>query len=152
MPVDTFHIFDRKGKTLFTKQYKKDDKENDDEIDEEYLSERRKLVFGMLFSLKDITSSLTPEGSEKGLHTVRTGGSVLYNFETASGLKFALYTTSMPQSSDKAVREALNYVYNQLWMQCVIRSPLYNPIDPNVSATNFEKTLDGYFSSQPWFK
>jgi hypothetical protein len=58
MTVHSIHVFDRKGKTLFTKRFAKGPPENGNE---EQLSEQRKLVFGMLFSLREIVASLAPE-------------------------------------------------------------------------------------------
>lgn len=94
MTVHSFHIFDRKGKTLFTKRYIKSGKEK---IDEESLSEQRKLVFGMLYSLRELSASLTPADGPGELQLVKTGASTLYNYETVSGLRFALFTT--PETS-----------------------------------------------------
>lgn len=62
MAVHSIHIFDRRGKTLFTKQYAKS---KGPQEDEEYLSEQRKLVFGMLFSLREMVGSLAPESNAK---------------------------------------------------------------------------------------
>uniref|UniRef100_A0A7R9ZSH6 Trafficking protein particle complex subunit n=2 Tax=Craspedostauros australis TaxID=1486917 RepID=A0A7R9ZSH6_9STRA len=101
MTVHSFHIFDRKGKTLFTKNYVQARsgppvKLNPDE--EERLSEQRKLVFGMLFSLKEMCGNLSPADSQQDdVQMVKTGAACLYNFDTASGLKFALYAT--PETS-----------------------------------------------------
>lgn len=61
MGVHSIHIFDRKGKTLFTKRYAKGGGQDDDE----QLSEQRKLVFGMLFSLRETMGSLAPQGDIK---------------------------------------------------------------------------------------
>jgi trafficking protein particle complex subunit 1 len=159
MTVHSIHIFDRKGKTLFTKRYVKDSQNTGAESPEdiEQLAEQRKLVFGMIYSLREITKMLAPPSdataAAAGLHSVKTGGSVLHNYETASGLRFALYTTSGSTSSNdfKAIRAALHSVYHELWIQCVTRSPLYNPIKPNVQDTNFEQKLDAFFKAQPWY-
>jgi len=43
MPVHSLHIFDRKGKTLYTKRFVKDTAE---EPTDDLLAEQRKLVFG----------------------------------------------------------------------------------------------------------
>jgi hypothetical protein len=95
MTVHSFHVFDRKGKTLFTKRYIKSTTGTPD--DDEQLSEQRKLVFGMLFSLRELSSSLSPAEGPGDLQMVKTGASTLYNFETVSGLRFCLYTT--PETS-----------------------------------------------------
>ena len=97
MTVHSFHIFDRKGKTLFTKRYAKapGGKKSEEDLlaEKEQLSEQRKLVFGMLFSLRELSSSLSPAEGPGDLHMVKTGASTLYNYETVSGLRFVLYTT-----------------------------------------------------------
>ena len=150
MAVHSLHIFDRKGKTLFTKRYAKES--STEEADPEQLAEQRKLVFGMLFSLREVAASLAPSNAkDSGLHSVKTGASTLYNYETASGLRFALYVTH-ESSNSKSIRTALQHIYNELWIQCVIRSPLYNPAQPNVEETNFEQMLDAFLSSQTWFR
>ena len=63
MTVHAIHIFDRKGKTLYTKRYTA----SKQSPDAEQLSEQRKLIFGMLFSLRELVGSLTPEGSSPGM-------------------------------------------------------------------------------------
>jgi hypothetical protein len=107
MTVHSFHIFDRRGKTLFTKRYvpkqknnnnnnndaTEDANKNDDEVEEERLSEQRKLVFGMLYSLRELSSSLSPVDGPGDLQFMKTGASNVYNYETVSGLRFVLYTT-----------------------------------------------------------
>jgi hypothetical protein len=108
MTVHSFHIFDRKGKTLFTKRYIKGGSTTDDE---EQLSEQRKLVFGMLFSLRELSASLSPSEGPGDLHLVKTGASTLYNFETVSGLRFCLYTT--PETSyNPNAQQSLNMPSN----------------------------------------
>lgn len=96
MTVHSFHIFDRKGKTLFTKCFvKRAPKEGKNlQEEEEQLSEQRKLVFGMLFSLRELSSSLSPSDGPGDLQLVKTGASTLYNYETVSGLRFVLYTST----------------------------------------------------------
>lgn len=157
MGVHSIHVFDRKGKTLFTKRYAED---GDDAPDEENASEQRKLVFGMLFSLKEIASSLSPS-EEDGIHSVQIGASTLYTLETASGLRFALYFDRVGEDESSVkkkaatVRSALQHIYNNLWINQVTRSPLYNPVSPNVKETGFEQHLDTYLSSlssQSWYK
>ena len=99
MTVHSFHIFDRKGKTLFTKRYIK----SLGSEDEEQLSEQRKLVFGMIFSLRELSGSLSPAEGPGDLQLVKTGASTLYNYETVSGLRFCLYTTPETSYSPNAL-------------------------------------------------
>jgi hypothetical protein len=239
MTVHSFHIFDRKGKTIFTKRYvksSKDEKDDDmNDLDNEQLSEQRKLVFGMIFSLRELSSSLCPKenGGPSDLHLVKTGASAWYNYETVSGLRFVLYTTadtsvgvlSSSTSSGAGtstttttggggtsnfgsggvstgpsnssghggpsaaplsgggiidgditstttttvstttnssmmtspvvtanIRAALKHIYEQIWVSVVVRSPMYQPLDPDIRSTNFETALDGYLRTMPWFR
>jgi hypothetical protein len=69
MTIHSFNIFDRKGKSLFTKTYSTIATKQQRYLQESGASEpgsdpvkeQRKLVFGMLFSLRELVASLTPE-------------------------------------------------------------------------------------------
>lgn len=151
MGVHSFLIFDRKGKTLFAKRYAKSD--GDAVTDEEQLEEQRKLVFGMLFSLRETMACLSPEKDEMAVHSVQTGASTIHNYETSSGLRVAMYmNTASGPTEGSSIRNALEHIYTELWVQCVVRSPLYRPTEPNIGATNFEQKLDEYLSSYAWFR
>jgi hypothetical protein len=76
MAVHSIHIFDRKGTTLFTKSYSKAAAKQElhlqetsvSEPDINPLDEQRKLVFGMLFSLREsILKNLTPPNQNSGM-------------------------------------------------------------------------------------
>ena len=147
---------------MFTKRYAKGDTDGSGGVDPEQLADQRKLVFGMLFSLREIAAALSPDKSkDTSLHSVKTGASTCYCYESASGLRFALFTdnndnnninSSGSSSVDGSIQKVLQRVYSELWIQCVTRSPLYRPTNPNVEATNFESKLDTLLQSQMWFR
>jgi succinyl-CoA synthetase beta subunit len=90
-----------------------------------------------------------------GLHSVRTGAATLHYYETISGIRFALYTSNTSDLSQEAVRSALNRIYTNIWVDCVVRSPLYMSSmegTMDISSTNFEPTLDAYLQSMTWFR
>lgn len=117
-----------------------------------------------------------------GLHSIRTGASTLHNYETLSGLRFAMYTTNdvgdtgsssrrssaAAADSNASVRNALQHIYTELWVESVIKSPLYRPGEMStvgqsssgsgggdtfdIRSTNFEKKLDAFLQSMPWFR
>jgi len=120
----------------------------------------------------------------KGLHSVETGSSTVHNYETLSGLRFALYTsTDVPNSkaSDvtgsssskqlnqhRYVQDVLKHIYSNIWVECVVRSPMYKPGEIlavgerqtttkageekfDIATTNFEAVLDKYLISLSWF-
>lgn len=83
-----FYIFNRKGKCLFYKEWDRPVNKMADDPEEE-----KKLVFGMLFSLKDLTSKLSPDGQGLDhLHTVKTNAFTLHHYQSPSGLMFVLNT------------------------------------------------------------
>ena len=116
------------------------------------------------------------------LHAIQTGSATVHNYVTPSGLHFALYTSKKIPPSNKSTiltkpewaeattaQEALKIIYAKIWLETVVRSPLYQPgniksvdevesDDPyatpkfDVGTTNFEKRLDRYLSSLPWFR
>jgi hypothetical protein len=73
MTVHSITVFDRKGKTLFTKTYSAIASKQQRYLLEsgtaepgsDPVTEQRKLVFGMLFSLRELVGNLTPEGSDQ---------------------------------------------------------------------------------------
>ena len=103
-----------------------------------------------------------------------------------AGLRIALYTNNTPTntaatpgSSTKNIvnntsfQMALKHIYSEIWVECVVRSPLYRPediqVDPivegkensnidssslrfSISSTNFEAKLDAYLASMSWFR
>ena len=107
------------------------------------------------------------------LHSVKTGAGTLHYYEAISGLRIALYTNNNPtmitggrnlDNSKASFQTALKHIYSELWVDCVVRSPLYRPGDIQVEgdgidvgrfdikSTNFEKRLDAYLASMPWFR
>jgi len=102
-----------------------------------------------------------------------------------AGLRIALYTNNTPTNTaatpgsstknivnDTSFQMALKHIYSEIWVECVVRSPLYRPediqVDPivegkensnidssslrfSISSTNFEAKLDAYLASMSWF-
>uniref|UniRef100_A0A6U6GZU1 Trafficking protein particle complex subunit n=1 Tax=Odontella aurita TaxID=265563 RepID=A0A6U6GZU1_9STRA len=179
MPIHSLNIFDRRGKTLFTKTYSSAAAQQQQQLqanntsDEDPLSEQRKLVFGMLFSLRELVGSLTPEDEPAALHSIRTGASTIHNYETSSGLRFSMFATNDADGRGgpdaPAIRDALRHIYTDIWVETVVRSPLYRPGNMlsaddmdrgpdfaagkfDIRSTNFEKKLDSFLQSMPWFR
>lgn len=46
----------------------------------------------MLFSLKDLSSKLSPSQGSEGLHTVKTNSFTLHHFESITGMMFVINT------------------------------------------------------------
>ena len=87
----------------------------------------------------------------------------MHTYETMSGLRLALYTSNDVPSSKTSertdysettfARDALSHIYANLWVECVIRSPMYvGGSNIDLKSTTFERELDSYLSSLPWFR
>jgi len=69
MTIHCMHLFDRRGKTLFTKTYSavaveqqiSRGKADTGEYGSSPVEEQRKLVFGMMYSLGELIGKLTPD-------------------------------------------------------------------------------------------
>lgn len=89
--IFNFYIYNRKGKLLYYKEWNRPLNTLADDIAEE-----RRLMFGMLFSMKDLVGKLGPApahgGQPEGLHTIRTDTFALHHFQSASGIMFVLNT------------------------------------------------------------
>uniref|UniRef100_A0A7S2KF60 Trafficking protein particle complex subunit n=1 Tax=Leptocylindrus danicus TaxID=163516 RepID=A0A7S2KF60_9STRA len=176
MAVYSFHIFDRKGKTLFTKRYNTQNQIKQRPEEEE---EQRKLIFGSLFSLREIVTTLSPmnDGFSEPtvLQSIKTGACTLHVYETMSGMRLVMYTDNYVANSggDSPVREALKHIYSDIWVEYVVRSPLYRPGDLmpvsgngsnaavkatdgrnkfDIRSTEFEKRLDTFLTKKSWFR
>ena len=70
-----------------------------------------------------------------------------------SGLRFALYTTNDGPKQVASIRTALRHIYTSLWVDCVVRSPLFKSDGKmDISSTNFEPRLDSFLGTQSWFR
>jgi len=75
--------------------------------------------FGMLFSLKDLASKLSPPSQGKeNLHTIKTNAFTLHHFESISGLVFVLNTDPEIPSKRKyfllSILFPINYITKQI--------------------------------------
>ncbi|KAL2621896.1 hypothetical protein R1flu_002101 [Riccia fluitans] len=114
--------------------------------------EDQKLMFGLLFSLKLFTAKMDPVGGSKGqlgaaqlqgqgcsFHSFQTNTYKLSFMETPTGLKIVLVTDS--KMSD--LREALKYIYSNIYVEYVVKNPLYTPDTP-FKCELFNQNLDNY--------
>eukprot|EP00897_Mesotaenium_endlicherianum_P005764 jgi/Mesen1/5215/ME000258S04309 len=102
-----------------------------------------KLMFGLIFSLKSFTQKMDPINGKNSqgciFHSFRTNTYKLTYMETPSGMKLIL--VSDPKSAD--MREPLRYIYNNLYVEYVVKNPLYTPGEP-FRCELFTKGLDNY--------
>jgi hypothetical protein len=134
-----FYIYNSRGKCLFYKEWRRPFYSLADDPEEE-----RKLVFGMLFSLKDLTGKMSPQNSMDGLHAIRTNAYTLHHFQSVSGLMFVL--NSEPSIAN--MHTNLKEIYATLFIEYVSRNALYQ-FSPNqpIECPLFERKLEEYLKA-----
>lgn len=70
----------------------------------------------MLFSLKDLSSKLSPSQGSEGLHTMKTNTFTLHHFESLTGLMFVLNTDAETQGK----LFAFVYIYKDISTNVII--------------------------------
>lgn len=133
--IYNFYVFSRTGKCLFYKEWHRPQNTLQDDPEEE-----RKLVFGMLFSLKDLASKLSPSEGTEGLHIVKTNAFTLHHYQSVTGLVFILNTDNdVPDQY-----QTLKHIYANIYIEYVARNPLYRREDPDdpIDSALFEKKLE----------
>ena len=85
--IFNFYIFNRRGACLYYREWNRP--YNSFALDDQ--DEERKLVFGMLFSIKELVSRMKPPGAvDDGLHCLKTSTYTLHHLEILTGLRFVL--------------------------------------------------------------
>ncbi|KAK9459064.1 Longin-like domain-containing protein [Lipomyces oligophaga] len=80
-----------------------------------------KLVFGVVFSLRNIVSKLS--GEKEAFFTYKTSKYRLHFFETLTNLRFVMIT----DLSVEGVRPILEQIYAGLFVEYVVKNPLSPP-------------------------
>ena len=133
MILYTLQIYNRQGVPLFYREWNRPAAVKD-------MKEEHKLMFGFLFSLKQLVQKMSPK--KGGFYACSTSAYRLHYFESASGLRFVL-TTDLAATD---MREALRHIYSQIYVECLTKNPLYTPGEP-ITCSLFTQTLERYVSS-----
>lgn len=137
MKLYNFYIFNRSGDCLFYREWSRPQNTLHGDPDEE-----KKLVFGMLFSLKDFTHKLSPRADSEDLRMVKTKTFCLHHYESATGLMFVLNSDTETPSQ----YQRLEHLYKNVYIDYIARSPLYDSrsgkqIESQIFSTKVDKYL-----------
>lgn len=87
------------------------------------MSDDHKNMFGMLFALRNFSIKLSPD-AESGIPSFFvTDVYALHYFETPTGLRFVLTTSNDFKEVD--VSHALSQIYETVFIEYVVKNPLY---------------------------
>ncbi|KAH9255131.1 hypothetical protein BASA81_006890 [Batrachochytrium salamandrivorans] len=138
MQVHDLFVFERSGKLLFRHRVAGGAEQD----------ERDKLVYGLLFSFKQLIPLLARKDqiSEEGIRSFSTSAYTLHSFETATGYRFVLITSLCTQQQQQEVRRLLEVrIFQSLFVDLVMLDPSYQPkapIDSPEFAKQVAHTLD----------
>ena len=140
MTVFNLYIFDRNCTCLYYRQWSKCKNTG---ISQE---EERKLMYGMVYSLKSLISRLSPTSTKDGFLSYSTDKYKLHFFETPTGVKFILNTGNKVGDC----RDVLQHIYAKFYVDLVIKNPLYK-LGEWIESELFTKELDSYIQSRPFY-
>ncbi|KAI8130171.1 hypothetical protein FF38_07842 [Lucilia cuprina] len=140
MKIFNLYIFDKLGTLMYYAEWNRTKKSG---LTQE---EEAKLTYGMLSSIKSFVSKISPHDPREGFLFYKTNKYALHYLETPSGLKFVLNTDVNAVN----VKELLQQIYSKIWVEYVVRDPLWNPGTP-VTSDLFQTKLDELIRQSPIF-
>lgn len=153
MTIHNLYIFDKFGTLLYYAEWNRIKQSG---ITKE---EEAKLMYGMLFSIKSFVNKISPTDPKDGFLFYKTNKYALHYLETATGLRFVLPFLHLPHFekvilstplfinctffalspkrfvlntdiSATSVKEFLQQYYAKVWVEYVIKNPLWVPGTP----------------------
>ncbi|XP_055322645.1 trafficking protein particle complex subunit 1 [Sitodiplosis mosellana] len=140
MTIYNLYIFDKFGTLLYYAEWNRIKQSG---ITRE---EEAKLMYGMLFSIKSFVNKISPTDPKEGFLFYKTNKYALHYLETASGLRFVLNTDTTAVS----VKEFLQQYYAKVWVEYVVKNPLWEPGTP-ITSDLFKQKSDQYIRQSPIF-
>ena len=125
-------IFSRTGQCLLYKECSRPALPRQGEANEQ------KLLFGYLFSLKDLVKKMSPKKGGS-FYACSTNAFKLNYYETASGLRFVM-TTDLAAGD---MREPLRKIYADFFVETLVKNPLWKN-DEEITCPVFTQQLDQY--------
>jgi hypothetical protein len=157
MTIFTFYVFSKRGESLFYAEFFRPMHSLRD-----LPGEDAKLMFGLLFSLKQLMNSMSPAapaalppqeaagalpgfGPEQGFFRFATDAYTLFHLEVPTGYRFV--ATCDAAAGD--LRPALWAFYEQLFT-AALKNPAYVPGTP-IDGAAFAQAADAFFRGLPGF-
>lgn len=148
MTIYALYIFDRHCNCIYSREYSPNpndpglvNKSND--------SDMAKLLFGMVYSLKNLSVKLGPDDSFNVLRSFSTSHYRIHFSESLSNFKFALVSDLEVEN----LQDALWHLYREVFVKTVVHNAL-SPVefgDGKISNVSFTRACDNFLRSLPQF-
>lgn len=149
MTIYALYIFDRHCNCIYSREYSQ--KPNDPgSVNKSNESDMAKLLFGMVYSLKNLSLKLGPEDSFNILRSFSTCHYRIHFSESLSNFKFALIS----DLSVENLQDALWHLYSNVFVNTVVLNAL-SPVEfgeTYISNTSFTRASDNYLRTLPQFQ
>ncbi len=136
----TVYIFDKAGRCLYYWENNRPYNSLADNPDEE-----KRLVFGLVFSLKHFSLKLSPNYGEAdddcSLKTIRTSAYTLHHYESITGYKFVANTSVCQPKQEKDIHGLLIKLYKDVFIGYVLQNPLYR-IGDTIRFPKFQEEVE----------
>mmetsp|Transcript_7687 Transcript_7687/g.14553 ORF Transcript_7687/g.14553 Transcript_7687/m.14553 type:complete len:137 (-) Transcript_7687:1627-2037(-) len=135
MRVFEFYIFTNAGDCIFSLDFSV----------ELVQQQRQKLIFGLLFALKDLCRKLSSSAVTTNPFTsYLTPNYKFHMWETATGLNFVMLTEK--EAGDHT--RTLQFIHQDLFVNVILRNPFYTPKGP-INCSIFRDQLKSYLLGVP---
>ena len=137
MTIYAFYLYNRSGHCLLYRRWHQQSK------GKRGVEHETKLMWGLLFSMKELVATMTPRAIDETESTPLTAfvthDSKVHYIETLTGLRLILTTdTAQPtyapaNAPNRTVYDALQAVY-RLWVDACVKNPFYRSSDDGAGA------------------
>lgn len=144
MTIYAFYFYNRNGVCLLYRRFHQAPKSH------RAIEHETKLMWGLLFSMKDLVKSMTPrvldELEQASFQSFTTHDSKVHYYETLTGLRFVL-TTDTNVAPARPVIEALYHCY-VVFVDTMIRNPLFLSCDDGLGAATTKPDMRLFVNSK----
>jgi len=141
MTIFNLYMFDRNGVLIYYGEWNRK-RQSGMTIDEE-----AKLMYGMLYSIKNFVSKMSPVDVTEGFQCYRTSKYMLNYYETPSGIKYVMNT----DLNSISVRELLQQINSQVYIEYCVKNPVHQP-GKIIDSELFKGKLEALLKESPIFK
>ena len=143
MTIYNLWIFDEKGTLLFYREWLR---KKHTSLDRE---QEAKLLYGMLFSIKFFVNKFSTGDFQEGFQSFSTSQYRFNLYETPTKVKFVLNTDTAV--THPVVRDLLKKLHSQVYVEFVVKNPLYQQGNP-IESQLFTTKLDEFVQTFAFFK